>query len=185
MEDTDIDDNNGDHLWTNLHNAVYNLDAKTVDNIIKQVDSEALIHLDSKYGTLLHDLAHGFMASVQEDPERKGKQNLRFIDILSCLVQKGVSVNSTNRTHKTALHVLASTPGCSDVMRVLLATGVKANLQDNCQQTALHKAVLKARLRDVQALLEGGADCNLMDCTGHTPLHLAVKRKLQATKLSS
>jgi len=67
--------------------------------------------------------------------------------------------------------------GHPEIIRALLASGARVNQPDSGQQTALHKAVLSGSRDDVQALLEGGADPNHVDNMGHSPVHVAVKRK--------
>ena len=79
---------------------------------------------------------------------------------------------------QTVLHFLASTPGNSDVMKVVLATAdVRVNAMDSVQQTALHKAALYGEVKDAQTLLDGGADPLVMDGRWHTPIHVASKSK--------
>lgn len=62
-----------------------------------------------------------------------------------------------------------------EIIRVLIASGARVNQPDAGQQTALHKAVLTGSKSDVATLLEGGADPNIMDNMGHSPMHVAVK----------
>ncbi len=70
-----------------------------------------------------------YISHVQEDTLRYGKQNLKFIDILQILTRNGLDVNLKDSNRHTALHLLASYPGHFDIIKVLLASGAKANLQ--------------------------------------------------------
>lgn len=47
------------------------------------------------------------------------------------------------------------------------------NIQDNWKQTALHRAVLQNQLEVVKVLIRNGADKNVKDNNGRTPLEKA------------
>ena len=47
------------------------------------------------------------------------------------------------------------------------------NAQNNMKLSALHIAVLKNQTEAVALLLQNGADPNLTDALGNTPIHLA------------
>jgi hypothetical protein len=59
-------------------------------------------------------------------------------------------------------------------LRLLLAHGAKAFLQDANDATPLHWAAAIGDVEMVQALLEAKAPVNAMDVDGNTPLHKAV-----------
>jgi len=48
------------------------------------------------------------------------------------------------------------------------------NSSDLKGATALHFAVISIHLKNVQALIKLGADPNVQDVEGNTPLHLAI-----------
>jgi len=83
-------------------------------------------------------------------------------------------------SNQTPLHLVScagAAGGHPEIIRALLASGSRVNQPDSGQQTALHKAVLAGSPDDVQALLESGADPNCVDNMGHSPVHVAAKRK--------
>jgi len=51
-------------------------------------------------------------------------------------------------------------------------------------ETPLHHAVKNGQLKDVEYLLENGADLNAQNNAGHTPLHMVQKREILETCLS-
>jgi len=89
--------------------------------------------------------------------------------------------------NQTPLHLVAAggaNGGHPEIIGALLASGARINQPDSGQQTALHKAVLTGARDDVEALLEGGADPNHVDNMGHSPVHVAAKRKtIQSSKI--
>lgn len=160
---------------TALFNAINNLDAKAVDKLVKNGADLTFRSPMYKGRTAIHELV---LTQMSHTPmEWTSDLQLTFIDILTLLTQNGVDVNAADELRKTALHYSCTSSGRSEIIKVLLASGAKANSVDNCQQTALHKAVVKGNVRDVEALLDGGASPNLMDVMGYAALHLAAKRK--------
>ncbi len=110
--------------------------------------------------------------------------------------QHGAKANDVSRTHKLLRDVDADTDGtdsrvnaevgfCStplhcaaweghtDVIKLLLKSGVDVNARDKFGKTALHDAALKGHLAAVKLLLDHGADINSKCEIGSTPLHMA------------
>ena len=52
---------------------------------------------------------------------------------------------------------------------------VNINAQDDVGCTKLHHAIFYKRTQEMFQLLSQGADCNIQDKTGHTPLHVAIR----------
>lgn len=97
---------------------------------------------------------------------------------------KGASVNSkTKEQEQTPLH-LASTGGYTDCQNILLDRGANANSKDHRGQTPLH---LAARTQDhgcLELLLtKGKADPDIEDYDKRTPLHAAIGKSSQSSKI--
>lgn len=120
-------------------------------------------------------------------------------EILACL-SEGTDVNSTGAYGETALH-WAIEGGRSDMVRLLLERGADLNIRDRLGRTPLawaadagHQDLQGAtplhwtvasraggpsiRTELIQLLLAGGADPEIRDRTGKTPLDLARDQEL-------
>lgn len=105
---------------------------------------------------------------------------------LKDLIRAGLDVNCRVGDDCTLLHI-AAWGGCKDAMKLLLAAGAEAfiNHRDSDEGlTALHAAVVACRDNDtfcpenVTMLLAAGAEVNLADITGWTPLHSCARYNL-------
>jgi Cdc6-like AAA superfamily ATPase len=107
-----------------------------------------------------------------------------FAYLLSETQSSGLSCTDTQQ--RTALHYAAMSPDGSIIHRVCeaskanptLVKQVDINQRDSFGWTALHLAVLYASIPKIMALLDLGADVNLLDERGgNTVLHLACFRE--------
>lgn len=109
---------------------------------------------------------------------------LGYGNCLTCLLEHGASATVLNRFSSTAL-MSASERGHADICRVLLEqTDVPPDHQNRLGWTALIEAVLlgdggDAYQQVVKQLLDHGADVNLADAEGVTPLAHARWRKFE------
>lgn len=100
--------------------------------------------------------------------------------ILQMTLEHGASLTSTNRYGGTAL-IPAAERGHVETVNMLIAAGVDVNHVNNLHWTALLEAILLGNggarhTAIVQALIKAGADVNLADGDGVTPLSHARQR---------
>ena len=95
-------------------------------------------------------------------------------DIAAALLAKGASPLKTDGQGRTALH-LAAHNGNDDLVKLLLEQpGVDINAVDDFGRTALHHACLREKDDAAKVLLTAGAQSDLYDKNGFTPLQLAI-----------
>lgn len=104
--------------------------------------------------------------------------------ILEMTLTHGADVFSTNRYGGTAL-IPAAERGHVEAVRRLIAAGVDVNHVNRLGWTALLEAIMlsdggPAHQKIVRLLIDGGADVNLPDCEGITPLQHAEQRGFAA-----
>ena len=109
--------------------------------------------------------------------------------LVQALLDAGADPNATDRYGSSALHV-AARAGSPEIIALLVAAGAEVNGRTDVGTSPIHVAVSSVpyyvtgdssqvrtgswRLR-AAALLEAGADPNLPDAEGDTPLHLAAQ----------
>ncbi|TCM96847.1 hypothetical protein EV294_10458 [Paenibacillus sp. BK033] len=104
-----------------------------------------------------------------------------YLDILRLTIDAGADTKITNRYGGIAI-IPASEHGYVEVVRELLErTDINANHVNNLGWTALLEAIIlnngnKRQVETVKLLIEHGADVNLADNDGVTPLQHARKR---------
>jgi ankyrin repeat protein len=153
--DPNIADKNG---ITALHFAASN--AKTIEiiNLIlenKQVD---INHINKVGDTALH---HAIMA--------------KHIETARFLLEKGADPARRNNKGLTPFHMAAILLKDTDVLGLMLGNEKKIEIdeRDNNRQTALHMAIKWSNETSARFLLSNGANPNVADQNGATPLHVA------------
>ena len=90
--------------------------------------------------------------------------------IVDLLLTRGANVSAIDsRWNKTALTWTAEF-GSPTTLKVLLGHGANLHHQDKQGSSALHYAAANARNESITLLLDAGADPNLLDSGGRTPL---------------
>lgn len=98
----------------------------------------------------------------------------RFVDIARRSLVAGADPNYRHSLLQTAIW------GHVEIARLLLQYGARMNEQaSDTGSTALHVAVRNKHLELVQVLLEHGADINMRDYRGNTPLDLDSSRMIK------
>jgi ankyrin repeat protein len=100
------------------------------------------------------------------------------------LLELGVDVNMQGSGGRTALHV-ASMLGFAEIVEILIAHKANVNCVDVDNATPLHMAVLWFGKENVlKALLNAGADPNIRDKNGTTPLfYAATGRRAKSSRV--
>ena len=97
------------------------------------------------------------------------------------LLKHSADVDAVDGNGSTTL-MLASEKGQYATVKTLLESGANPNIQDNDLQSVLHRTIGSNTEEQVsndiiQLLIAFGADCNLLNYRGSTPLHMASELK--------
>lgn len=79
----------------------------------------------------------------------------------------------TKREQSLTIHIAADKGDVQKIREMLAVDPSLLHSKDNLQRTPLHRAVDKHQAKAVTLLLDSGADLNLPDVLGYTPLHIA------------
>lgn len=144
-----------------LHQAVINNDKQSIKRILSQ---KALIDERDETGST------ALMVATRANN----------VHAAHMLIEAGADLKSINRYGGTAL-IPAAERGHVETVRTLIAAGVDVNHVNNLGWTALLEAIILGNGEPkyqhiVELLLKAGADPNLADKDGITPLHHARSR---------
>ena len=119
---------------------------------------------------------------------RRGRTALHYVsengnaDILALLIKFGAKVDLPNKWGRTTLHYAASKYRL-DCLQILLKGGADPNKQDVDRQTPLFHAIAASEgsqkedcvRKTLLLLISGGANVDIPDKSGITPLHIAAE----------
>jgi ankyrin repeat protein len=129
-------------------------------------------HVNELGSTLLMEMCRGSISN------RKDQNKM-----ISIFIQSGIQINAKNIYGNSALSYALNTKN-NHLIKTLLKLGGDVNISDSNGNTLIHKTVLLAlfeRLKNkdldeiMDILLGYGANPNLKNNDGYTPLHLATK----------
>ena len=113
--------------------------------------------------------------SVERSRIRWGRESAALTKIIALLVANHADVNATNHIGQTALDWIALV-NAPDTMKLLLTNKAVVNILDVNKATSLYYAVVALERTNVVILLDHGADPNLKDKAGGTPLSWLIER---------
>uniref|UniRef100_A0ABD2WCR0 Uncharacterized protein n=1 Tax=Trichogramma kaykai TaxID=54128 RepID=A0ABD2WCR0_9HYME len=101
--------------------------------------------------------------------------------VAELLLRSGADPNLTDRDGRTALHIFGKTGGDAGFGIFELSDDkyqpISVDTRDNSGKTPLHLALHYGNMKSIEFLLRNGADPNLANDVGFTPLHIICLRK--------
>jgi serine/threonine-protein phosphatase 6 regulatory ankyrin repeat subunit B len=94
-------------------------------------------------------------------------------DVVKALIDKGADVNLTDNTGLTPLMIAAEKGHLTTVQALLSTPGIDIDDKTTDGVTALYFAAINGKEDVVKALIDKGADVNLTDNDGQTPIMAA------------
>jgi ankyrin repeat protein len=128
-------------------------------------DIEALIRKGAKAGTVGPDGTPLHATAIFGN-----------VEVAKVLLRHGADVNGPSLRSDSPLHVAAMN-GHLELMQVLIDHGANVDTQDHRSgETPLHRTVSAGKFRAAEFLLQAGANPNIRDRSGNTPIWTAEDR---------
>ncbi|MHC5007117.1 MAG: ankyrin repeat domain-containing protein [Planctomycetota bacterium] len=151
-----------------------------VDAPLEEPDAPAKAAIAVKLGQV--DQVRKQLSAGLNETQRNELLNLAArhgqVEVMGALVEAGASTTATDKRGRTPLMaaVQSRKPDKQEAIRFLIDNGADVNARDQLQGTALLRAAGSfGDLDSVQVLLSAGADVNVQDKNGMTPLMWAAR----------
>jgi len=95
------------------------------------------------------------------------------MDAVKKVLRQKININQKDIVGNTALHLLSGSYSNTDIVKLLLQSGAKVNLQNKNGDTPIHIACEQGNEDVVLMLIATGANINVKNKMGNTPLHNA------------
>lgn len=136
--------------------------------------------IDKVYGTDYSEIKDYVNEDTIDLPDKDGRSLLfhavlaKNLDLLHWFIEKHADVNKHDSLGWTALHYAAQ-EYLIDFVDVLIINGADVNAQDEYGNSVLWRAVFASKGRGavIERLLQAGADVNLENSRGISPIKLA------------
>jgi ankyrin repeat protein len=90
------------------------------------------------------------------------------------LGEHGIEIYNTDSKGNNVLHLAARIEARYNILEMLVKSQYDLNVRNNSGDTAAHIASQKGNLMHLQALVEYGADINMLNNHSLSPLYLAI-----------
>lgn len=148
-----------------------NMEGKTALHLATELENEEFVNILIAAGANINKL------TKQEESALDIALSRHNLKIVKILLEGGADINNSNEVGTTSLH-LASFSNDVNLLKFLISHGANVNVQDGGGSTALHCALVEnqggSHLKIFETLLSNGADPNLKNSDGLTPLQLLV-----------
>jgi ankyrin repeat protein len=169
-------------MGTNLETIAHHLIQKGADPTITDKEGNTALHFAALHAKTIETITL-ILENKQVDINHRdelGRTALHYaiekknVEIVRCLVEKGADPTIHDHTGYTPFHFAAYFLTDTDVLGLLLETGIVDINETTSKEglTALHLEIIKYNVPALRFLLSKGANPNVGDENGITPLHL-------------